>query len=203
MENRFANRVPGRLRHAWRILKLRRQARRLQPLNVVLGAGGTCFEGWLSTDADVLNLLSPRDWAKLFKPDSIDRLLMEHVLEHLSEGDGQTALALCRHYLKSSGWLRLAVPDGYRKDPDYAAEVAPPKDGHKMLFTVDSLVPLVESVGFRAQPLEYYDRAENFHALPWDGKDGHVQRSARFDNQTRFARDGRFYTSLIVDAVKD
>lgn len=203
MGNRFPTRFPGRLRHAWKLFKLRRQARRMQPLKVVLGAGGTCFDGWLSTDVDDLNLVSPQDWSNLFKPDSIDRLLMEHVLEHLSEADGKIAFALCRRHLKPGGRLRIAVPDGYRKDPDYVVEVTPPKDGHKMLFTVDSLVPLVESVGFRAQLLEYYDRAEQFHALPWDEKDGYVQRSARFDTQTRFARDGRFYTSLIVDAVKD
>jgi len=203
MRNALAIRVPGQLRRAWRILQLRRRARRMRPLNVVVGAGGTDFAGWLSTDVDVLNLVSPRDWARLFRPDSIDRLLMEHVLEHLSEADGRIALALCHRHLKPGGRLRLAVPDGHRRDPDYVAEVAPPKDGHQMLFTVDSLVPLVEGAGFRAQPLEYYDRAEQFHALPWDEQDGHVRRSARFDTQTRFARAGRFYTSLIVDGLKD
>ena len=80
--------------------------------------------------------------------------MAEHVLEHLSESECILALQQCRLYLRHGGLLRLAVPDGYRRDSAYMAEVTPPKDGHKMLFTVDSLVSMLESAGFRAVPLE-------------------------------------------------
>lgn len=71
-----------------------------------------------------------------------------------------------------------------------------------MLFTVDSLVPLLASQGFEVQPLEYFDATERFHAVPWDDADGHVCRSCPFDTQERYRRGDFFYTSLIIDAKK-
>jgi predicted SAM-dependent methyltransferase len=191
-----------RLRHEYSIYDLRKQMGSTRPLNVVIGAGGTAFEGWFSTDSNILDITSPHDWRKLFKPESIDRLLSEHVLEHLSEPECKMALTQCYRYLKPGGLLRIAVPDGYRKDADYVAEVSPPKDGHQVLFTVDTLVPLLESVGFRATPLEYFDAQETFHFFQWDEADGYIERSLRFDTQEEFKRDNLFYTSLIVDAKK-
>lgn len=181
---------------------LRRQMRSAHPLNVVIGAAETAFDGWISTDIDTLDITSPHDWRNLFSPESIDRLLTEHVLEHLSESECRIALAECYSYLKKGGLLRIAVPDGHRRDPEYVTEVSPPKDGHKALYTVDTLVPLLEAIGFRATPLEYFDAQGKFHVHPWDVADGHIRRSLRFDKQELFKRGDMFYTSLIVDAKK-
>jgi predicted SAM-dependent methyltransferase len=63
-------------------------------------------------------------------------------------------------------------------------------------------VPLLESVGFQATPLEYFDAQETFHSFPWDEADGYIERSLRFDTQEEFKRGNLFYTSLIVDAKK-
>ena len=197
-------RVPAlcKLNRARRVRALRKQMQAAQPLNVVLGAGTTNYEGWFGTHFETLDITSPRDWRNLFAPESIDRLLTEHVLEHLSEDECRAALAECHRYLKPGGLLRIAVPDGYRRDPAYVAEASPPKDGHKVLLTVDTLVPLLESAGFRAQPLEYFDAEENFHAESWNEADGFIKRSVRFDTQEDFKRGELFYTSLIVDARK-
>jgi predicted SAM-dependent methyltransferase len=181
---------------------LRDQARRLHPLRVVLGAGTLPQVGWLETDYPLLDITKAPHWNRLFRRGSIDRLLAEHVLEHLSEAENQQALALAFTYLKPGGVFRIAVPDGCRRDPDYVAEVAPPKDGHQILFTREYLTRLLESAGFCVQALEYFDASERFHAISWDSADGHVHRSVRFDRQEAFRSGELYYTSLIVDAVK-
>ena len=155
-----------------------------------------------TADRAILDVTSPDDWRNLFEPNSIDRLLAEHVLEHLSEDQCKTVLSECYRYLKRPGLFRIAVPDGYRRDRVYVAEVSPPNAGHQVLYEVDTLTALLENVGFVVTPLEYFDANEQFHCVPWDEREGHIQRSIRFDSQVAFQRDNLFFTSLIVDARK-
>jgi len=190
------------MRRKYQIDRLRRQIKSCAPLNVVIGGGQTNYDGWIFTDRDILDIGEPRDWGALFTSDSIDRILCEHVLEHLSEERCRVALAECYRYLKPGGLMRIAVPDGYRRDPAYAAEASPPKDGHLVLYDIDSLTPLLESIGFRVTPLEYFDRNEEFHAQPWDETEGLIVRSVRFDSQKDFRRGDLYYTSLVVDVRK-
>jgi len=191
-----------RLRRLLRLLAMRAQIRASHPLNVILGAGPVSVEGWISTDADILDVTSTRGWRKLFSLNSIDRLMAEHVMEHLSDAECTMALSACFRYLKKGGLLRIAVPDGNRKDSEYIEEVSPPKDGHKLLFTVDDLVARLNRVGFEATPLEYFDVSDQFHSHPWAEADGLIRRSIRHDRQERFKRGTLYYTSLIVDARK-
>src|SRR5437899_2395019 len=118
----------GRVRRNANVRKVRRMARSTRPLNVVIGGAQSAYEGWLTTDLDILDIVSPSDWTDLFEPSSIDHLLAEHVFEHLSERECEIAFAECYKYLRPGGLLRIAVPDGYRRDPAYVAEVTPPKD---------------------------------------------------------------------------
>lgn len=134
-------------------------------VNIIIGAGGTKFDGWFSADLQTLDITLPHCWRQLFKPQSIDRILAEHVFEHLEESECTIALRECYRYLKPGGLLRIAVPDGYRKDSEYAAEVSPPQDGHKELFTIDTLVPSLETIGFQTTPLEHFD---NVSVLNWN-----------------------------------
>lgn len=190
----------SRKRRVWKLRKLVTSSR---PLRVVLGAGPTEFPGWLQTDKEILDVTSASDWSELFEPNSIDFLLSEHMLEHLSEEEGRIALQECYRYLKPGGLFRIAVPDGYRRDPAYVAEASPPHDGHQVLYNVDSLELVLQSVGFRTTPLEYFDADERFHAIPWDETEGLIRRSARFDTQRDFQRGDLCYTSIIVDARKE
>jgi predicted SAM-dependent methyltransferase len=185
-----------------RIGKLRRLVSIAKPIKVVLGAGPTQFAGWFQTDKEILDVTLPSDWRALFEPESIDSLLSEHMLEHLSMADARTALAECYRYLKPGGLLRIAVPDGYRRDPDYLKEASPPNDGHQVLYNIDTLTALLQDAGFVTTPLEYFDAQEQFHAVPWNENEGLIQRSARFDTQKDFQRGHLFYTSVIVDARK-
>jgi predicted SAM-dependent methyltransferase len=191
-----------RLSCKWRVWNLRKLASTASPLKVVLGAGPTHFSGWLQTDKEILDVTHPGDWRALFKLESIDVLLSEHMLEHLSAEDARTAIPECYRYLKPSGLFRIAVPDGYRRDPEYVKEASPPTDGHQVLYNIDTLTALLQSAGFATTPLEYFDASEQFHAVPWDENEGLIQRSARFDTQKSFQRGELFYTSVIIDARK-
>jgi predicted SAM-dependent methyltransferase len=190
------------LRQRARRVAVQAQARTVQPLNVIVGAGSIEMPGWIATDSDMLDVRSPRAWKRLFAPASIDRLVAEHLFEHLSHAECAMAFTEAFRYLKSGGLLRIAVPDGNRKDPEYVDEVSPPKDGHQVLFTVDDLTQRLLRVGFRVTPVEYFDATEQFHSYPWEEEDGLIRRSARYDHQERFKRGALYYTSLIVDARK-
>ncbi len=98
--------------------------------------------------------------------------------------------------------FRIVVPDGYRQDKAYQKEIRPPRDGHQMLFTINTLIPLSENIGFQATALEFFDEKEQFHYSHWESADGHIERSCRFDRQEDFKRGELYYTSLIVDARK-
>jgi len=185
-----------------RVWTLRKQINAASPLKVVLGAGPTTFPGWFQTDKELLDVTLPGDWSALFEPNSIDSLLSEHMLEHLTDAEARVTLAACYRYLKPGGLFRIAVPDGNRRDAAYVAEAAPPNDGHKVFYTVDTLTAALQRAGFETTALEYFDANENFHAIQWDEKDGFIQRSARFDKQQEFRRGDLFYTSVIVDARK-
>lgn len=200
----FARRVPlyREMRRRVEIERLRRKIAATRPLNVMIGGGQTSYEGWIFTDRDFLDVTRPSDWSALFSADSIDRILCEHMLEHLTAADAVVALRECHRYLKPGGLLRLAVPDAYRRDANYVAEAAPPNDGHQAFYSIDTLMPLVASVGFSVTPLEYFDEHEQFHARAWDEHEGMVVRSARFDRQEKFRRGDLYYTSLIIDARK-
>lgn len=189
---------------SWRrgllIGSLRREARRSDPLNVVLGSGETRFDGWLATDQHVLDVRVLEDWSALFEECSIDRLLAEHLFEHLREDECLESFRLCYRYLKPGGRLRVAVPDGFRTDPEYIEEVLPPRDGHQCLFRVDTLSALLAEAGFRTEPVEYFDVDGCFRSRPWSSRDGHIHRSAPRAPEGGLGDLG--YTSLIVDALK-
>jgi len=185
-----------------RIRQMRAQISSTHQIKVVIGAGPTKFPGWFQTDKEILDVTNPSDWRELFEPASIDFLLSEHMLEHLTEQDAHAALSECYRYLKPTGLFRIAVPDGNRRDEVYLAEASPPKDGHQVLYNVDTLSTALHNVGFITRPLEYFDEHEEFHSVPWDENEGLIQRSVRFDSQQEFQRGSRFYTSVIIDARK-
>jgi predicted SAM-dependent methyltransferase len=172
------------------------------PLKIIVGAGNARDERWIATDIHVLDICSPKNWARHFEPNCIDCILSEHVLEHLTLEQNHVALAAAFRHLKPGGRFRIAVPDGNRRDEFYRADVAPPADGHQVLFDLKLLTTLLEEAGYTVRPLEYFDDSETFHAVEWSSEDGHVHRSARYDRQENFRRGDLFYTSLVVDAFK-
>lgn len=89
------------------------------PLRIIIGAGEQNWQGWIATQKEQLNLLSPEDWEISFHSRLADAFLCEHVWEHLTELEGRAAAKLCYKYLKPGGYLRCAVPDANFPDPEY------------------------------------------------------------------------------------
>lgn len=80
-------------------------------MRVIIGAGNTKYDGWVSLQESELNLLCIEDWNRLFACNSIDALLAEHVWEHMTYEEGIEAAKNCFKFLKHGGYIRCAVPD--------------------------------------------------------------------------------------------
>lgn len=175
------------------------------PLKIIIGASGTHQRGWFSTEENWLNLLKPAHWERLFRPNSLDAILAEHVWEHLTKEEALIAAQTCFRHLRSGGYLRVAVPDGLHPNSRYIEWVkvngcGRGADDHKVLYTFKSLSQLFESVGFKVNLLEYFDEKGEFHEADWNPEDGRVMRSLRFDSRNQ---DGiPVYTSIILDAIR-
>jgi predicted SAM-dependent methyltransferase len=175
------------------------------PVNLIIGSGGTKYPGWLSTDKSSLDITCYQEWDFYFKQGAIDRILAEHLFEHLSADDCNKALKCIFLFLKPDGILRIAVPDGYFPNSDYINWVKPGGHGsgsqdHKFLYTYDYLGRILTECGFNPSFLEYFDENGVFHFNEWNPDDGMIIRSVRFDERNQ---EGDIkYTSLIVDAYK-
>ena len=84
------------------------------PHRVILGASRHLLDGWLATD------LIPKSRQHVFLdatepfpvPDgSIDRILCEHMIEHIPAEAGAALVAECTRVLTPGGRIRLATPD--------------------------------------------------------------------------------------------
>lgn len=173
-----------------------------QPIKIVIGAGLTEFDGWIATDIPAFDILKHEHWAILFQPNTIYRMLAEHVFEHLTEAQFQDFLRVARSYLAKDGRIRIAIPDGNHPDPAYIERVRPNGTGegahdHKVLYTCDKITRLLDHEGYEYELVEYFDGGGQFHQIDWDNADGYIKRSA--GNDHRNAKNPLSYTSLIVD----
>lgn len=55
-------------------------------MKVIIGAGKTVFEGWISTQENEFNLLKVEDFERLFQKEKPEAFLAEHVWEHMRKG---------------------------------------------------------------------------------------------------------------------
>ena len=198
-------RIRDALRRRRRARAFQKQLRGIDPLRLIIGAGGTDQSGWLATEQSQLDLLQPDAWQRFIQRDSVAAILAEHVWEHLTMDQGLIAAKTCYAYLQPGGYLRCAVPDGNHPSPDYIENVRPGGSGagaddHHVLYTHATLEALLADAGFVVQPLEYFDDTGVFHGSEWNPDDGMVRRSIRFDRRNKTTAYG--YTSLIVDAIK-
>jgi predicted SAM-dependent methyltransferase len=169
-------------------------------VRIILGAGGTRQEGWISTEQDQLDLLKLDDFERLIGDEPVEAMLAEHIFEHLTLGDAIQAFKNCYKYLSAGGYLRIAVPDGFHPDLEYLRYVSPPNTGHKFLYDYYILSHLLEQAGFTVNLLEWWDEFHIFNGRVWNEIDGNIERCLANDLRNQ---DGKpHYTSLIVDAVK-
>jgi predicted SAM-dependent methyltransferase len=174
-------------------------------IRIILGAGATVCEGFVSTDRPQLDICSKASFEKYFRPDTVGVFVAEHVWEHLSLEDGALAFGNCFEFLKPGGVLRIAVPDGFHPNAGYIDRVRPGGCGegaedHKVLYDYRTLSALLENAGYKVRLLEWFDEEGKFQYENWSVEWGLIRRSSRFDERNSLTP--LTYTSLIVDAIR-
>lgn len=177
-------------------------------MKIVLGAGRTSFNGWVSTQQNELNLLNRKDFEQRFVENSIDAMLAEHVWEHMAMEDGIIAAQICYDFLKPGGYLRCAVPDAYFRNEEYQKLVQVGGPGpadhaaatHKIVYNYHTFSQVFIKAGFEVSLLEYCDEQGNFHYTHWNEADGKIGRSFRYDTRNSMNKLGM--VSVIIDAKK-
>ena len=177
-------------------------------MKVIIGAGKTSFDGWISTQETELNLLDRSTFERMFKEEKTTAFLAEHVWEHMTLDNGIIAARNCYDFLEDGGYIRAAVPDknfrnewyqnmvqvGGNGDPNH------PAFSHKIVYDYKLFKSIFEQVGFDVELLEYCDENGDFHYKHWNEADGRIGRSFRFD--TRNSPEKLGMVSIITDAKK-
>lgn len=191
-------------------------------IKLIVGAKQTGWPGWVSTDLNFgdlqLDIRNRADWQQQFAPGSIDKIVCEHCLEHLSLEDANAALQNFAEFLGPGGQVRIAVPDAFNPNwyyqefcrPDGPGDVvriiflyAPSEPPHKVHWNIDTLSAAMREVGLSPQPLEWFDAAGDFQRQPFANDDGPISR--RFGSFSNLLFEwcyGFPNLSLIVDGVK-
>lgn len=177
-------------------------------MKIIIGAGNTHMNGWVSTQQDELDLLSRSDFARLLGGQKAEAMLAEHVWEHMTEADGRTAAENCFDWLADGGYIRAAVPDRNFRNDWYQNMVkiggngdpSHPAFSHKIVYDYRLFRDVFEQAGFVVDLLEYCDEDGGFHYKYWNEADGIIGRSLRFDTRNSGGRLGM--VSIIIDAKK-
>lgn len=177
-------------------------------IRIIIGASDQDYPGWIQTQEETLDVTKRSGWEAQFEPNTINRILAEHVWEHLTPEQAGVAAEICFAFLKSGGVFRLAVPDRLFPNEEYQRTVQVggpgpadhPAASHKVVYDFRTLPPVFVAAGFDVKLLEWWDDAGAFHTEPWDERDGFIYRSARFDHRNANGKLGN--TSLIIDAIK-
>jgi predicted SAM-dependent methyltransferase len=174
-------------------------------INLIVGAGPFKFKGWFATDIATLDVTNENHFKKYFKSKKINKVLAEHVLEHLTDEELELMVKHLSKYSADDINIRIAVPDGYHKEENYINTVKPGGTGegaedHKNLFNYKTLSSLFKNQGFVSYPKEYWDEEGKFHTTYSNDDFGKIRRS--FMNDDRNKDKVPHYTSLIVDFKK-
>ena len=177
-------------------------------MKVIIGAGKTAYEGWVSTQENELDLLNRADFERMFAEEKPSAFLAEHVWEHMTFDDGCIAAQNCYDFLSDGGYIRVAVPDANFRNEWYQGIVKVGGNGdpkhpaytHKIVYDYKTLCTAFEKAGFIVDLLEYCDENGTFHYKYWNELDGKIGRSLRFDTRNKDGKLGM--VSIIIDAKK-
>ena len=137
-----------------------------KPLYIQLGCGINRLPGWMNLDMPVFDITKPLPW----NDQSIDALFLEHVIEHIPSNQAYAFMKEAWRTLKPGGILRLSFPDLLRiareSTPQYirflqshgwgdgspgsALASIVTKHGHKAIWTKDTMLAILRSIGFEA-----------------------------------------------------
>lgn len=184
-------------------------------VNLIVGAGNTRYENWFPTDIQIFtknyiqinvfnfDITNESHYNNKLKGRKINKILAEHVFEHLSTEQIENAILLFDKYSSENVSIRIAVPDGYHNNSEYIDMVKPGGTGegadeHLHLFTYQSLADVFSKFGFDAKFIEYWDEKGKFHST-YSNEDGlgYIKRCSL--NDKRNTPENPFYTSLIID----
>ena len=177
-------------------------------MKIIIGAGKTRQDGWVSTQEDELNVLRRSDFERLLGGGKAEAFLAEHVWEHMTYEEGVLAAKNCFEFLKPGGYIRAAVPDRNFRNEWYQNMVKVGGNGdpghpaytHKIVYDVYTFQRVFQTAGFHVKRLEYCDENGDFHFHEWDESGGKIGRSLRFDTRNRDGKLGM--VSIIIDARK-
>ena len=187
------------------IRELRRRIEAETNLRVIVNASPTELDGWIATEANLLDPRSASSWGNYFHRSSLEAILAEHVWDEWTLDQGLAAARSCFQYLLPGGYLRVAVPDGFHPSPSYLERVRSGGDRTnqrppRTLYNYISITEAFRRAGFQVRLIEYFDENGLFHTNHWDVSKGLVQSSLLFDERNEQEPYG--YTSLFIDAVK-
>lgn len=184
--------------------RVRRALRRGDEIRLVLGCSYPTIRGWINTDHPWMDITDGRCWNWLLDTARADRLLAEHVFEHLTLQQATQALQLARANLSERGTLRIAVPDGNHPVHEYIEQVrpgglGPGADDHKVLYTAETLVSLVQEAGLRADLRRWCDAEGTAHVTPLASEFGPIRRSGEAPTAPGEGPEW----SLVIDCHRD
>jgi predicted SAM-dependent methyltransferase len=201
--NSFVSRmVPAFLKRKW----LNKKIMNSEGLKIVVGAGNTIYENWISTDYPVFDILNSDHWHHLFGTNKIDNILAEHVYEHLTPEQLMLSLYHLRKYASHNIVVRIAVPDGNFPSINYLNHVKPGGIGpgakdHKVLYTKEIIEVMFEGNSeWKLELVEYWAPDGNFFSTYNPVPNGRVQRSRNEDWRNKGPEIN--YTSLIFDITR-
>ena len=172
---------------------------------IVVGSGPTKYKNWLSTNLPWFNLLELKSVKKCFQSRNVEKILAEHVFEHLTLEQGKRAIKNLKEILKPNGKIRIAVPDGFNPDKKFIDWVKPNGLGtgaydHKVLYNY-KLIHEIFDEDFEIKYLEYFNENGKFIYTRWINNfdNGYIMRS-RYEDK-RNTKEKIKYNSIIIDAI--
>jgi predicted SAM-dependent methyltransferase len=120
-------------------------------IKINFGCGGNILEGWTNVDAEV-DITKPLPYAD----NTVDFILAEHVVEHVSGPDALRFFDKCHRILKLHGVLRVCVPVvwglGIAMTREHARDLIL-GHGHQLVLTPVTVNRILYLAGFKSVQL--------------------------------------------------
>lgn len=170
-------------------------------MKLVIGCGGTRYDGWMMTDREALDITDARSWEAFMKANGrVSNILSEHVIEHILPHQAADAASYMHNCLLPGGMARIAVPDGLHPEQWYIKHNSPPGCSHVAIYDYRSLAGVFLNAGFSVRLIEWWNDLRQFNAIPWHPAEGHITRAWKTDHRNGDGKPN--FTSLIIDCFK-